>query len=561
MNAPPMWHGTPSMTPNSSYRPDQATSPTDQRILPFARRLTGAVGRRVAWQWSLWTGQHRPPAVPIGMDWLRSVVTKGGVPIHTDSRDACPGVTAAILPTLASLGEWEFARELADWLMSIQLADGGLPDASLRRSSLFNTGQALQGLLSLSERHADLLPAAYRAAEYLSNRIDARGHILPAVSHDDSTSSAFDRWSDEGLRLTILPALMAASRRLHEPLWETAAQRAIRHARRRLDIAQWRGPSHWFGLIVDALVELNRLPEFECRELLDAAVQLPAALQRRDGSIPAAPNSHDTSSAGQAIWASLWYKLGERDRADRALNCLRRRQTASGGFPVRWQRGRTAVITSQGTWAMKHFFESAQWQVRVSFEDERPDLPCEIDPADGRWLALRDWFAALGARAIVADVGCGQGRFLRQLAYGYPLAKLIGIDVSRPMLAQLPQNIEGRLGTMLNLPSQDGELDAAFAIESLEHSLLPARAIDELCRAVRPGGQILIIDKHRDRQALSEHEPWEQWFHPEEVSNWLARQCRDVTVTPIAHGNPASSGLFLCWRAIRREAIGKRLAA
>lgn len=210
---------------------------------------------------------------------------------------------------------------------------------------------------------------------------------------------------------------------------------------------------------------------------------------------------------------------------------------------------------------MKHFFDSAQWQVRVSFEDERPDLPSEIDPTDGRWRAIRGWFAELGPRTIAADVGCGQGRFLRLLNGGFPSAKLIGVDVSQQMLEQLPAHVEGRLGTMLNLPIKDGELDAAFAVESLEHSLLPERAIDELCRVVRPGGQILIIDKHRDRQALSEHEPWEQWFRPEEVSNWLLRQCRDVTVTPITHGKPAISGPFLCWRAIRRDAMGKRLAA
>jgi ubiquinone/menaquinone biosynthesis C-methylase UbiE len=197
----------------------------------------------------------------------------------------------------------------------------------------------------------------------------------------------------------------------------------------------------------------------------------------------------------------------------------------------------------------------------VSFEDERPDLPCEIDSTDGRWLAIREWFAELGPRAIVADVGCGQGRFLRQLSGAFPAAKLIGVDLSQQMLGQLPHDVEGRLGTMLNLPIKNGELDAAFAVESLEHSLLPERAIDELCRVVRPGGQILIIDKNRDRQALSDHEPWEQWFRPEEVSNWLFRQCRDVTVTPITHGNPATDELFLCWRAIRREAMGNRLAA
>jgi SAM-dependent methyltransferase len=549
------------MLPNKD-RSVHVTAQPDMRILPFGRRLKSAMQRRVAWQWQEWTGQHRPPAVPNGMKWLRSVANAGGVPLHTGSREPCPGVTAALLSTLVSLGESDLAVESADWLLSIQLANGGFPDAGLQRSSVFNTGRALQGLLSSSEKHSWMLPAAYRAAHYLADRIDARGFIVPESDREDSSAGgAFDRWTNEGVRWTILPALVAAGRRLNEPSWETAAQRALQHARRRLDLADWHGPSHWFGLMVDALADLNQRPEFECRELLDAALRLPTALQRRDGSIPVAPNSKETSAAGQALWATLWYKLGQRERADRALHCLQQRQTASGGFPLRWQRGRTAVTSSQGTWAMKHFFDAAQWQVRVSFEDEQPDLPSEIDPTDGRMLAIQDWFADLGPRAIVADVGCGQGRFLRHVAGEFPAAKLIGVDISQQMLSQLPHNVEGRLGTMLNLPIKDGELDAAFAVESLEHSLLPERAIDELCRVVRPGGQILIIDKHRDRQALSEHEPWEQWFRPEEVSNWLFRQCRDVTATPITHGNASTTGLFVCWRAVRREATAKRLVA
>ena len=103
------------------------------------------------------------------------------------------------------------------------------------------------------------------------------------------------------------------------------------------------------------------------------------------------------------------------------------------------------------------------------------------------------------------------------------------------MLTQLPPGTEAREGSILRIPAADGEFHGAFAVESLEHSLVPQRAIDEICRIVRPGGRVLVIDKHRAKQPLSEHDPWERWFLPEELTRWLSRHCDNVAVTPVSH--------------------------
>jgi ubiquinone/menaquinone biosynthesis C-methylase UbiE len=106
---------------------------------------------------------------------------------------------------------------------------------------------------------------------------------------------------------------------------------------------------------------------------------------------------------------------------------------------------------------------------------------------------------------------------------------------------------------LLRLPAADGEFDGAFAVESLEHSLLPQHAVRELCRVVRPGGRVLIIDKQRSKQPLSEHQPWEQWFAPNDIAAWLAEACDDVSVAEIPHGRHVRpTGLFLCWQGRRR---------
>jgi len=263
----------------------------------------------------------------------------------------------------------------------------------------------------------------------------------------------------------------------------------------------------------------------------------PGASLRSATSHPA--TSHPLSQAADA-----------RARADRAMAYLVRQQRRDGGF------GR--VPQAEAFWTAKYFLDAALMQVRSAFDAERgtqSELPRRIDPADGRMEAVRRWFASLPTVARVADVGCGKGRFLWQLGREFPDARLTGIDVSPAMLAQLPEGVAAIEGGLLRIPAADGAFDGAFAVESLEHSLLPERAVTELCRIVRPGGRVLIIDKHAARQPLSDHEPWERWFMPEELTGWLARDCDEVSIEPVAHTEGRGGvGLFLC-------AVGKRRVA
>jgi len=261
------------------------------------------------------------------------------------------------------------------------------------------------------------------------------------------------------------------------------------------------------------------------------------------------PKSAPTGDKAAALaqQAIQWYQEGRREAADQAMAQLARRQTREGAFPKSW--GPLGPSRQQSGLAVVHYLAAAVLQVQAAFEGPSGDLPEEIQPDDGRTQAVLQWAALLPADARLADVGCGKGRFLRHLGKACPGMRLVGIDPSGPMLARLPPGVEARKGSLLRIPGADGEFDAALAVESLEHSLVPARAIEELCRVVRPGGRILIIDKNRGKQALSEHEPWERWFRPEELAGWLNLRCDEVRVEPISHLEVRpGGGLFLAAR-------------
>jgi ubiquinone/menaquinone biosynthesis C-methylase UbiE len=95
------------------------------------------------------------------------------------------------------------------------------------------------------------------------------------------------------------------------------------------------------------------------------------------------------------------------------------------------------------------------------------------------------------------DAACGTGRHTAALvARGY---KTIGIDQSPEMVAlarQKAPNAEFRIGYLENLPLADSSVDLAVCGLALTHLRDLSVAIKELARVVRPGGRVIISDRH-----------------------------------------------------------------
>jgi len=78
------------------------------------------------------------------------------------------------------------------------------------------------------------------------------------------------------------------------------------------------------------------------------------------------------------------------------------------------------------------------------------------------------------------------------------------------------------------------------------------RAVAEICRVVKPGGRIAIIDKNAEKWGRLETPEWERWFTRGQLERLLGRHCREVSSRYISYWEDVEpDGLFLAWLAVK----------
>jgi len=202
--------------------------------------------------------------------------------------------------------------------------------------------------------------------------------------------------------------------------------------------------------------------------------------------------------------------------------------------------------------APEHLDPELRDRIRSSFDEASRDeenFPSTIDPRIYHVKLILDYFGDLTGKRVL-DVGCGKGRFARILKDRYPESEIWGLDISEEMLKFVPACIQTRAGSMTELPFEDGYFDAAYATESLEHAVEIDVAVRDICRVVKPGGRIVVIDKNAEQFGRLKTPEWEKWFSRRELEKLLGRDCREVSSRFISYWEDVEpDGLFLAWLA------------
>jgi hypothetical protein len=347
-----------------------------------------------------------------GLDWLAraqdlSASQDGGVARHysliSGWAPSYPETTGYIIPTLLEFGNAhrpdlvERARRMLDWLVAVQLKDGGFQGGVIGASPVvpvaFNTGQILIGLAAGQRAFGTYMDPLRRAADW-----------LVAIQDDDGCwrrgASPFAEPGDKTYDTHIAWGLLEAARLLPEAGYGDAALRNIRWALKHQHANGWidhcclsipKAPlTHTLGYAVRGLIESYLFSGLS--DLLSAAQRsadgMLAALQS-DGVIPGRlnhrwqPAAHWVCVTGSSQIAHCWLQLYEITGDERYLSAAKRvnrwvRRTIATEGPVETRggvKGSFPVDGGYGTfeflnWACKFTIDANILELKITNKNE-----------------------------------------------------------------------------------------------------------------------------------------------------------------------------------------------
>jgi demethylmenaquinone methyltransferase / 2-methoxy-6-polyprenyl-1,4-benzoquinol methylase len=164
---------------------------------------------------------------------------------------------------------------------------------------------------------------------------------------------------------------------------------------------------------------------------------------------------------------------------------------------------------------------AATTEVRVMFDRiaGRYDLMNLLISAfqEPRWRRRLVDAAGLVPGGSALDVASGTGKVAADMQRRTgPTGRVLGVDLSPGMTAVAQRRYASRpglgylVGNAMDLPTRDGEFDAATIAFGMRNLPDYRRGFAEMARSVRPGGRVLCLEIARPRSRLARFMRW--WF-------------------------------------------------
>ncbi len=154
--------------------------------------------------------------------------------------------------------------------------------------------------------------------------------------------------------------------------------------------------------------------------------------------------------------------------------------------------------------------------VKPGINEKFLDPALKVEEWTGRWEAeSREIFVhrdvivkalAVKPGQVIADIGAGTGLFTVPLAEATgPSGKVFAVDIAKKFLdhiraraarSNLP-NVQTVLGTARSLELPEASIDLAFICDAYHHFEHPQDTLASLRKALKPGGEIALIDFKR----------------------------------------------------------------
>lgn len=487
------------------------------------------------------------------VNWIEThCIGENAMMVNSIERIPYPEVTGYYIPTLLNWGYKDLSLKFARWLCEIQNEDGSWNSPDNSAAYVFDSAQVLKGLLAVEKYDESVLTSIKKGCDWLISNVNLEGRLLTPVQ---------DAWGDgkacsELVHLYCLTPLIEADEVLGKKEYTQYAEKILAYYRNKnmKEILDFGFLSHFYAYVMEALVDLGEIG------LAKKAMMNLEQYQKRNGIIPAYKNVNWVCSTGMFQLALVWYKLGDLERGNKIFDCACKLQNESGGWYGSYAGnflGKLGIGSrnvpkyfpkAEISWAAKYYLDALSYKNKLEFENLAHVFSEKIEKNDGRYQIILSNILELNCdrKIKICDVGCGKGRYLRNLLTENINAEFYGIDISEEVLQNITEKeISTTIGTLTDIPYINETFDIVYTVEALEHAVHTKNAIKELVRVSKVGGKIIIIDKNIDKLGQLELFSYERWFDITQIKQ-IAKECNCIcqVVEQVSYEKFDADGLF-----------------
>lgn len=499
--------------------------------------------------------EERPDYIGIydkAVKWIyNNTVENGGIICNSDKKNGYPEVSGYYIPSLLRWGHRELALQYAKWLIEIQKADGSWFDTDDVAPYVFDSGQILKGLLAIRNIYPnpDQIDASIRkGCDWIFSCMTEDGRLVTpskqAWGTDENTCS-------EIIHIYCLSPLKEAGELFGKPEYIRKADKILEYYKNNYyeKIMNFSLLSHFYAYLMEALLDLGEV------RMAEEAMKRMEGYQKECGAVPAYNNVDWVCSTGLFQLALVWFRLGEIERGNKAFEYACKLQNESGGWYGSYvsetnpNEINTYFPASEISWANKYFLDALYYKNKAEFNLWSEQFLDTIPGDDERYTTVRDIIKESRERISVLDVGCGKGRYLKNLITDCPGNSYFAVDISEKVMTGLEDlGITCQEGTLTNIPYENNKFAVTYTCEALEHAVDIKTAIIEMARVTQKAGIIIIIDKNDGCYGAMDICDWEQWPNEENLRQIMQKVCSDVEVRHgLCYENMTDPDLFTAW--------------